>query len=350
MKALVICYRWPPEVGAASSRASSIAEALRRDGYDVATPRFWSPNIPYKGYLNRLLVYLGFVLSYSARLFRERHDYDVVCYVSPWSLTPLSLPASIFGRLIGAKVLLDVHDLWPEVLTENRLLLLIVGGLARLSAWPAHKITVTFSSLSEGRPWASKATVGTLAVDTEFYSPAAARFHPGLIQVGYFGTFSKRYDFEAMRLAALALSDQKQIVFMMRGTGEAGLPSQLDSNLIAENGAVSESLHLMDLQQSDILICPTRASREADTTLPLKLIEYLAVGSAIICSENRDTETLDGCVLKVPMGDHKVFTEAIMKFASDRILREEMGEKARALAVQNFSISVLSRQLEAAIA
>lgn len=92
------------------------------------------------------------------------------------------------------------------------------------------------------------------------------------------------------------------------------------------------------LQQMDIALCPLQDSPWARGKFSIKLLQYLAVGIPVICSDvgaNREI-IIDGVVGFV-VKTYDEWRSRILTLIHDRDLRERMGNAARARAVDCYS-------------
>ena len=400
LKMLIISHGFPPDMGGASNRAWNIANALKSRGHEItvltAFPyyphgripsghgfrlfrkertegmdvlRVWVPKLRTVGLLNRLLIYLGFTLSYCLTLLvAVRAKPQILYYVSPYSLSFFSLPACLFGRMKAELVLLDLADLWPEVIVEvggirSPMLEKLLVTMARINSRLCNFITPITSSMKErtvqlGLP-APKIEVVELAVDTAFFRPrdkldiSDKRFE-GKFIAEYSGILSPKYDFQSLLEAAKIVGEKTdRVLFLIRGDGEyrdyivrsaEGIANVLVLTEIETLQRVVDYLNL-----ADVLLCPFKDSREGSTIVPSKVIEYFAVAKPVICSARGETErviTRSGSGIVVAPSDPRALAEAVLKVYSDRRLSRKMGENARKLAETYFSLRNIASKIE----
>lgn len=290
MKTLIVTLAYPPSVGAAASRAESLA---RSENVKVLSG---PPFSPPKNNIDRLIIYTKFLLFYSWRLQR----CDTIIFTSPYSLSFYSWPAIIYGKLIGAKVVLDNVDLWPEIITE-------VGGqkwaerllwvMTKISCWGADKITFTFPSLIRraaefGVPIAKLELLPLIVTAKKCESEENGT-------VVYSGQLAKRYDFEILVRVARMLPKTR---FIVRGMGEQA-PYLKKMSASIENFEFWEGfLDKQDYQKficsASICVCPLIDSKEAQTTVPTKVLEWLKMGKKVITTENPDIAETEAYTIK----------------------------------------------------
>lgn len=150
MKALIVSHYYHPEIGAAASRITFMAEGLRQEGADVdvltCLPNYpkgrifegyrgcfskreningvnvfmcWSFASVSKSALVRMLCMLSFSITLWFFAFKRKliKSYDVVIIQSPPILVGFSA-LLLFKKLYRRKVILNVSDLWPTSAIE----------------------------------------------------------------------------------------------------------------------------------------------------------------------------------------------------------------------------------------
>lgn len=199
---------YPPEIGAAQVRLNAISEALIKRGIKVsvvtAMPsypgrrvlpgfrrsvyrrsevaprltvfRVWA--IPAQGRgLRRVLGYLSFTFGSCFGLWRAGPS-DTIFVESPPPL--LILPALFFRLIWGAKIVLNVADLWPESVAELGIKLptSIYRLLERFVVWAYSKADVVSAATEGLRSYIEDLKVATPVVllangvDTNRFCPA----------------------------------------------------------------------------------------------------------------------------------------------------------------------------------
>jgi len=397
---LIICHAFPPDMGGASFRGGNLASALRsrghnvtviaafpyyphgkiaaeyknllylderRDGIDVH--RVWIPALSTRGLLNRVVIYAGFVFSCAINLLAMyRKHFDVVYYVSPYPLSFFSVPACIFGRLKRAIVIIDVADLWPEVIVEvggmssgatGKLLI----GMAKITARLSNFVTVITDAISEkmseiGLP-SEKLRVIEMSIDTNFYSPSNlkglrdSRFTRKFI-AEYSGILGRKYDFDSLIQAARILQDKTQdILVLIRGDGEQRqrvlkLSEGMDNVMVLTEIVTAQQV-VEYLNWADVLLCPLKDSVEGATGVPSKVFEYLSVAKPVICSGRGETAELiesSQVGLAVPPENPKALADAIFRLYRDSHARQIFSQRARSIAEREFSWEKTASKIE----
>lgn len=144
MKILIFTQYYFPETGATSNRAYSLAKTFQDEGHDVrviaerpnhptgifhkgfekgffidgewgGVPVTWTwvHTKPVKGFLDRILFYVSYMIMAILAVFRFSGKYDIVLATSPPLFVGISGWAA--AKIKRAKFVFDVRDLWPEV-------------------------------------------------------------------------------------------------------------------------------------------------------------------------------------------------------------------------------------------
>ena len=150
MKVLIVSFYYEPELGAAPIRITNLAKGLQASGVDVdiltCLPnypkgrifdgyrgcfsrkeqidginvyRYWTYATVSKNPLKRVLAMTAYAVSMWAFAFKRKlvKSYDRVIVQSPPILVSVSA-ITIFKKLFGKKVVLNVSDLWPGSAVE----------------------------------------------------------------------------------------------------------------------------------------------------------------------------------------------------------------------------------------
>jgi 1,2-diacylglycerol 3-alpha-glucosyltransferase len=97
------------------------------------------------------------------------------------------------------------------------------------------------------------------------------------------------------------------------------------------------------LAHADILVCP----RSSWSGFPIKLINYMAAGRAVIAAEGSAKTIRDGQTgLTFPNGDAAALTAALKRLFRDVAVRRQLGESARATVTRLYSWQRAACQIE----
>lgn len=119
----------------------------------------------------------------------------------------------------------------------------------------------------------------------------------------------------------------------------------------AVNGGTSlnadiHKLMPLHLDVGDLVVLPLRDTLLAQSQMPIKLFEAMAMGKPVIGTAVSDLPMmLEGCGRVVPPGDGDALARAIEEVLSDDAAAREMGARAREKCVREYSTQVSRRNL-----
>jgi glycosyltransferase involved in cell wall biosynthesis len=391
MRILIITQIYLPEMGALSNRLYPIVNRLAAAGHEV-TVATGMPNYPtgkvfpgYRGKLSlrettsaaevirtayytvprnrskitQLLSYLCFMPAVLISALRAG-KVDVVFVTSPPTFPVI--PAVLVARLRGARLVLDVRDIWSDELVSygesgtDSLPVRMARFLERWGYKSADLIGCTTNSLVETvvRRGAS--------VDKTFYFPNGAdldlfkpveRENPiadglGLgdrFVVMYSGLFGIKHGLEVLLEAAKTLSRKKDIVFLLIGNGARRdaldrfiRDNGLTNVIIAGERPIEDIPHI--LARADACFAACRPEPYPKKLISVKVFEYLACERAVVGSFEGESARIiyeSGGGIVVPPGDAKGVADAVLRLYKDAELRRSMGAAGRKYVERNFS-------------
>lgn len=318
------------------------------DVLGVGNPRYQGTST-----LRYITQYLNFTLTAMIILtklhLRERFD---VVHVNnmPDFLVFCAIPA----KLLGARVILDLHDPMPELYVAK------MGGSAshpiprvlrvveRLSiAFSDRAISVqqvhidTF--VAHGNPRA-KFTEVQNAPDTRLFPVGAARDHqprpgvPSKLRIVYHGTMAPRLGIDVLLHAAdKARYDLGDFEVVLIGDGDdgerlEGLIDTLDLMDIVrfDRGFIPVDALLKELVTADIGVVPAGLDAFTATMLPSKLLEYVTLGIPVVSADLPAVRRYFGAdeMAYFPPGDAAALSDELRKLAHDPELRRSQADKA----------------------
>lgn len=286
-----------------------------------------------------LAEYLTFasMAGWTVSRLHMRSPFGVVhVHAPPDFLIGAGLPA----RLAGAKLILDDHDLTPELYASR---FRGVGGqLARQMTKTAERgscmaadrvITVTdaFKELmvERGTP-ADKILVLHNCPDPKIFDPelvgSGKRNNKNFV-VMHHGTMLYRYG-EDLLLEAFAKVLQKLPNARLEIYGDGDLLPELQRRAaepdlqgrVILHGDVTQEEIAHALLRADLSIVPNRSDELVETLLPTKLLEALQMGCPVLASQTKMVaETFrDGGVEFFPAGDADALAASVVRLAKDR--------------------------------
>lgn len=340
MKLLILTQYYPPEMGAPQARLSELAVRLRDKGHQV-TILTAMPNYPtgqvFEGYrrklrtveeidgirvvrtwiwpskssraIPRVLCCMTFALSSVLLGLWEIGRQDIVLFESP----PLFLIPSglVIGRACGARVIMNVSDIWPDIVVRRGHLtggpfLAILFWLEKLGYTHSDVVALTnpgaMSQINERFPRVT-ATVISNGVDTRFFRPdlrcdqIRTGFHVGQgdMLVGYCGLHGLAQGLEVVINAAERLKARPDIKIIMIGDG----PTKERLMAMAEERNLTNVKFFPPRPKKEMP--PILASLDASLiplaarlpgTMPSKTYEALAAGVPMVVAKGCEGEFL----------------------------------------------------------
>jgi len=254
-----------------------------------------------RAYVAQYLRFLFAAMWLVSRL-HLRHRFDVIHVNNmPDFLVFAALPA----KLLGAKVILDLHDPMPELYAakfsgnSSHPVVRAVTAVERLSiAFADRAISVqqvhidTFVSHGNRR---SKFVEVQNAPDTHLFpvGGASERQDDGVVRIVYHGTMAPRLGLDTLLLAVDALRNQHPDArVLLIGDGDdsdrlAQIIEDRSLNTIVDfdPGFIPVEELLSHLQTCDIGVVPAGLDPFTSTMLPSKLLEYVTLGIPTACAD-----------------------------------------------------------------
>ncbi|RIK10340.1 MAG: hypothetical protein DCC49_03470 [Acidobacteria bacterium] len=383
-----VAFLWPyypPEMGAASNRGTSLASFLKSKGCEVwvcaPEPSYLvsedepEPEVPVTRRIParvrtrlgsrvlRLIMEAMAALAAIPSALRLIKKSDVVVVSSPPLL--FGLAGVIAARLVRKPVLLDVRDLWPDVLIESGEYR--PGTLTRIAATAAkiaYRSATAVSVVTEG----SIAKIESKRVGREEILLAPNGVEEALVRPGSSGQFA------AIQEAALRTRKirERRLQFRLVYAGLLG-PAQGVGALLdaletlqvpvrvdvvgqgSEAAAIEERAAALDVEfrfhglvgrtqalgisaRADAAFVPLSSSKMADT-IPSKIFESMALGIPVVAVTSgeaaRIIEVSGGGLVSEP-GDALALAANISTLVADRDLATAMGRRAQEFVAQNY--------------
>jgi len=231
---------------------------------------------------------------------------------------------AMIPKLLGAKILLDVHDLVPELyqskfgLRGSHWLVRLVKRVERWSiAFADRAIAVHEPHLraliQHGNP-AEKFAILLNLPDPKIFTRGAHRAgqSDSSLKLIYHGTVAERHGLET---AVRAIADARQVTTGLRlliiGEGD-GIPRLIQllkelelTDCVELRSFVPNEELVPAILEADIGIVPILLDDFTKYMLPVKLLEYVAIGIPAICSRTETIEAYfdDTMVEYFPPGD-----------------------------------------------
>lgn len=387
MKILIHTMYFLPEFGSAPILMNELAAYLAQAGHDVEiittiprpphnrgyegklfaretrqgfrVKRFLTNFTPH--YIGRLVAWSIFTALATINLFSVGREDLLFLRLPPLQL---GLTGVLARRLRGAKVLLNVQDIHPDLSIESGLLRnpFIIRLAKAFEKWiydHTEDIIVISDGFKEnleakGVP-SRKIRVLPNWVDTDVLRPlpktnaVSQKFSlDDKFAVMYSGTISISSYATLVRLleAARALRHDPDIVFVIVGEGlkKNDLQSKA-AGLSLPNVRFLPFQPYQDLPEllasADVLLVPLDTEK-SQLSVPSKLYNFMAAGRPVLGLVNEDSEvfkiiTATACGVWAPPEDPRRMAEAILALKRSPDLRAAMAARGRAFALENFS-------------
>lgn len=294
--------------------------------------------------------YVGFAVLAAVQVaWRSlRRRYDVVQVHNP---PDFLIAAALVPRLLGARVVLDVHDLSSDMFEMRfggrgwaRVIEAALRWVERAATAFAHRIITVHEPyrrelVARGVPREKITVVMNSLDETLLPSPGARESHPSGFRVVYHGTVTPHYGvdlaLEAFAEVAAVLPDARLDIY---GAGDAvpRLKLLARERNVADRVAFSERYLpqgevLREVRGASVGLIPNRPTRLNRYALSSKLFEYVALGIPAVVA---DLPTLrehftDNEVLFFRAGDIGSLAEALLESARDPGAAQTRAEAAR---------------------
>ncbi len=400
MRILFVTQIFLPEMGALTNRLYPLVRQLVAKGHEVFVAT-GMPNYPrgtvfpeylgrrslrerIKGYTvlrqasftsprnqskwTQLRSYLSFIPA-AFRAGWRAGGVDVVVVTSPPIFT--LIPAILLARLRGAKLVVDIRDLWPDELItygglrENSLPVKMVRTIERLGYRMADCVVGTTQSIVDTVVERGASREKTMVVpngaDLELFYPlsrdnpiAASHQFGDRLVVMYSGLFGIKHSLEILLEAAALLQEHKDIVFFLLGNGarrdaliDQAATMGLENVIFGGERPVGEISAL--LARADVCFAAVRPEAYPRKVISVKVFEYLACEKPVVGALSGESARVlaeSGGGIVVEPGDAHAVAAAILKLCRNPSERHLMGQRGRDYVEQNYSRSAWASSFE----
>lgn len=291
--------------------------------------------------------------------YLDTRAYDLIYTLVPDNY--IAYRAAEAARKKGVPCVADVEDLWPEamrmVLDVPVLSDTLFWGFshyakktyARADAVVGSSDTYRDEPLKYGIDVPKRKTVyvgNALSVfDKGAAAPPPTKKQPGEFWVTYAGTLGASYDLATLIEAAKLLKDRGETGITVLLLGDGPDRERLETLAKASGadvrfpGFVPYETMAAFLRASDIAV--NSLVPKAAQSIVSKIGDYLAAGIPMINTgldpEFKQKVTDDGFGVNVPPEDPEALADAIAALRHDEAKREEMGKRAKEIAVSQFN-------------
>jgi glycosyltransferase involved in cell wall biosynthesis len=315
------------------------------DGVDVRELRV--PKYRGKNRVAYIASYVHFLVASSAAclalLFRRELDV-----VHIHNMPDFLVLAGLFPRLVGRKVVLDVHDSMPETFATKfggSILTRLLRIEERLSALVAHRVICVNHPqrdvlVARGIPRA-KTFISMNVPDPRIFvrQPEDGQAHgPEHFNLIYHGTMSERLGVDLIVRAVAQLRDRIPCLRLhLWGNGddlgrfqELVRTLQLDDTVFFKPNGVALRELPAHFRSMDVGVVGNRQTAAGELMLPVKLVECVSLGVPVVVPRLRAIEYYfsDDMVAYFEPGDVESLAAAIYRLYSERPARARQAERA----------------------
>jgi glycosyltransferase involved in cell wall biosynthesis len=291
--------------------------------------------------------YLAFQIAATLKVLRlhVRRRYDVI-HVN--TMPDFLVFAALGPKLLGSKVILDVHDLMPELyaskfgLAESHWAIRLLMAIERGSVAFADRAMAVhgphlLALVSHGNPQ-NKFVVLMNVPDPALFRPGPAPPSAGRFTVVYHGMVGSRHGLDvAIRAVAEAREKVPDLELRIIGDGDAfaGLRALVRELGVEDNVRLEQGLRPIEdvlpiVREASIGIVPILDDPFTRFMLPVKLLEYVALRIPVIAS---DTATIrahfdETMICFAAAGDPHEVAARIIELRRDPAKRSRLGAAA----------------------
>ncbi|MFO7596306.1 MAG: glycosyltransferase family 4 protein [Desulfocurvibacter africanus] len=351
------------------------AEALERRGMEVDIVCLREPGEPARevvkgvnvhrlpvrrkrtGKLRYIYQYASFIGLAAAHLARHAPSrrWDVV---HAHNMPDLIVAAAAVPKLMGAKVVLDLHDPMPEVymskygLAENHPAIRCLLGIERWAMnYADHCITANEAFrvlfVSRGCPVERLGVVLNSPDESVFGDWPEPRMRPvgeGPFRLMYHGTIVERHGLDSLLQAVAALrAEDRAVELVVYGEGdfvqeflrrrdELGLAESVDYR-----GRVPLEEIARVIPEADLGVIPNKRYRFTELNLPTRILEYLSKGVPVVAPDTRGVRDYfnDGTLYFFEPGNAGSLTQTIRRAMGDPAERQSILGLGRVVALRH---------------
>jgi glycosyltransferase involved in cell wall biosynthesis len=290
-------------------------------------------------YLAKLIVFFWRSLYFLTREhLKERYDL-----IHVHSVPDFEVFAALFPKIMGSKVVLDIHDIVPEFYaskfgaSQNSLIFKSLVAMERIStAFADHVIASNhiWQKRLEGRSVAeSKVTTILNFPDTQVFQPKGRDRNDGKFKfiLLYPGTLTYHQGLDiAVRAFSLIKDQVPEAEFHIYGSGDQSaflksLVAQLGlENRVFFKGSLAVEQMVRVIENANLGIVPKRGNGFGNEAFSTKILEFMAMGVPVIVPDTEvDSFYFNENVVKFfRANDEKSLADAMLWLIGDEAVRE----------------------------
>ncbi|OPY67925.1 MAG: putative glycosyl transferase [Syntrophorhabdaceae bacterium PtaU1.Bin034] len=253
-------------------------------------------------YFLRLMLFYLKATALLTFLAPERR-YDLVHVTAP---PDIMVFAAFFPKLLGARIILDIHDIGPELfmrkmhVAEDQVIIRFLKFLERISArYADHVITVTDfwkDRLASRSVPPSKITMLLNVPDNELFKPVRSPVVRNSFNLYYHGSVEEHFGLDTLIKAMPLIKAKIPNALLHLYCGKKGrayaecrsLAVKLNLRLcIIFHGGVPFYDLPHTLSNADIGVVPTKDSIFSNEAVSMKALEYISMGIPIVISRTK---------------------------------------------------------------
>jgi glycosyltransferase involved in cell wall biosynthesis len=335
--------------------------ALRRDGsapvetiHGVTLYRLQKREMNERGkfsYLRRMLAFYARSSFFLARMHLRR-PYDLI---HVHSVPDFEVFAALLPKLMGAKVILDVHDIVPEFYASK----FGVGkesmtfkALQRVEKWSAafsdHVIIANhiWEKVITGRSVnAAKCSTYLNYPDSSIFNTSLrTRGEDGRCVMLYPGSLNRHQGVDIAVKAFDRIKDrapEAQFVIYGEGAAKTEIAALIEERRLQDRVSIMPALPLREIAgvmaNADIGVVPKRDDSFGGEAFSTKIFEFMALGVPIIAANTRIDRYYfnDSLVKFFQSGDEVSLAEAMLLMVRDAPMRRQLAGNAAAFVAQH---------------
>jgi glycosyltransferase involved in cell wall biosynthesis len=294
-------------------------------------------------YLAKLILFfVRSMLFLTREHFKEPYDL-----IHVHSVPDFEVFAALYPKIMGSKVILDIHDIVPEFYaskfntSQKSLMFKSLVALERMSAaFVDHVIASNhiWQKRLQGRSVAeSKVTTILNFPDTEVFQPKGRTRNDNKFILLYPGTLNYHQGLDiAVRAFSAIKKEAPEAEFHIYGSGDQ---SEFLKSLVRELGLENEVFFKGSLvveqmvrviENADLGIVPKRKNGFGNEAFSTKILEFMVMGVPVIVPDTEiDTYYFDDKVTKFFRGnDEKSLADAMLLLIKNATIRENLARNA----------------------